>query len=246
MARHDVPPATASVLAPASLPLLSIRTAMPLIDHVPSPYARGRSVRVSLGGLLFGNLALFASYAAGWVTLGELMWTYWLQSVAVGFFHYRRMMALTRFSTEGLTSNDRPVPETPEGKRSTANFFLMHYGFFHLGYAVFLTVEHLPSSPVVLWLAAPALSFIVGERATFRRHLASDPTWTPNLGTLLFQPYLRVIPMHLGIIAAGAAGAVFLPLKLAADLGMYLVDEHLDARRARQQSAEASQALSGG
>lgn len=48
------------------------------------------------------------------------------------------MMKLKKFSSVGLTSNGRPVPENKKGKRSTAFFFAVHFGFFHLGYLVFI------------------------------------------------------------------------------------------------------------
>ena len=51
----------------------------------------------------------------------------------IGYFNYRRMLMLRNFTTEGLSSNGKSVPETAKGKRDTANFFLLHYGFFHLG-----------------------------------------------------------------------------------------------------------------
>lgn len=190
--------------------------------------------RASLGGIVVGNVLLMLSYAVGWISLAELMWTYWLQSVAIGVFNYRRMMGLERFTTDGLTSNNRPVPTTPEGKRSTANFFALHYGGFHLGYLVFLAQDP-PAAEAWPWLAMAAVSLVAGEWNTHQRHRETDATWSPNLGTLLFQPYLRVVPMHIAILAVNAAGTVLLPLKLLADVGMYLIDEHLDARRAAQQ-----------
>jgi hypothetical protein len=164
----------------------------------------------------------------------------------IGAFNYLRIRSLEHFSTAGLTMNGRPVPETEQAKRSTARFFLLHYGFFHMGYAVFLLAEH-GRGGVSLWLLGAVLGLVAGEWATFARHRRTDRTWTPNLGTLLFQPYLRIVPMHLAILAAGMAGAVFLPLKLLADVGMFMVDERMDARRAREQGvAPAAQVASSG
>jgi hypothetical protein len=67
--------------------------------------------------------ALLLEWDAGW-----LLWPYWIQSVVIGWYARRRMLALVRFSTEGFTSNGRRVPEDESGKRSTANFFALHYG----------------------------------------------------------------------------------------------------------------------
>jgi hypothetical protein len=210
---------------------------MPLLDHVPgsAPTSDRYRLRFSLAGLVFGNLVLMWSVLIGWITVGEAMWTYWLHSVIIGAFNIVRIRSLKRFSTEGLKSNGHPVPATPEGQRSTANFFLIHYGFFHLAYLVFL-LEHLPAGGVWFWLVIAAAGLGASEWATFVRHRETDATWEPNLGTLMFQPYIRIIPMHLSIMAVGVAGLVFLPLKLLADIGMFLMDEHIDAKRARLQN----------
>lgn len=194
--------------------------------------ARMRDSRHSqaIAGLVGGNLLLMVSYLFGWITAAELLWSYWLQSVAIGFFNYRRMMGLDRFSTENLKSNGQPVPNTPEGKRSTARFFALHYGIFHVVYAGFISMQT-PSGSTWLWVALAASGFVSGEFSTYRRHRATDPLWEPDLGTIMFQPYLRIIPMHFAIMTFTLAGAVLLPLKLFADIGMYLVDEHLEAKR---------------
>lgn len=220
---------------------------MPRIDIAPGlePAEDRRSRSLSLGGLVLGNLLLIGSYALGWVGLPEVLWTYWLQSVFIGVFNFLRIWTLERFSTDGLTSNGRPVGETEAEKRSTALFFALHYGFFHLGYLVFLTVEH-PPAGAGPWLVAAAAGLLVGEGAVHLRHRRTDPEWKPNLGTLLFQPYLRIVPMHLAILATSVAGAVFLPLKLLADVGMFLVDERMDAKRARAQPAPAERPAGAG
>ena len=68
----------------------------------------------------------------------ELMWPFWMQSVIIGYYARRRILALEQFSTEGLTMNDRPVAETPDSKRKIADFFVLHYGGFHAAYLMFL------------------------------------------------------------------------------------------------------------
>lgn len=58
----------------------------------------------------------------------------------------------------------------------------------------------------------------------------------PNIGTVMFFPYLRIIPMHMTILVGsiftgGSAGALilFLGLKTATDLIMHMI-EHAEAR----------------
>jgi len=44
-----------------------------------------------------------------------LLWPFWIQSVIIGVYARKRMLDLAQFSTEGFTSNERPVPENEQG-----------------------------------------------------------------------------------------------------------------------------------
>ena len=79
------------------------------------------------------GLAIFQNW-----DLRPLLMIYWAQSAIIGVFSFFRMVLLKKFSTEGLKSNGKAVPETSKGKWSTAIFFAVHYGFFHVVYAVFV------------------------------------------------------------------------------------------------------------
>ena len=178
--------------------------------------------------------ALVFHWPAGW-----LLWPYWIQSVVIGWYARKRMLALRRFSTTGFTSNDQPVPENEQGKRSTANFFALHYGFFHFGYFFFLCAEHkVAAGWDVLVLAACGVSFVLSQQQTYAAQHAADLRGKPNLGTLMFTPYLRIIPMHLAIlVGAGIDGGVgllvlFTALKTASDLGLDAIDRKMAVKHA--------------
>src|SRR5690606_9532858 len=116
--------------------------------------------------------------------------------------------SLKNFSTEGLKSNNKPVPETAAGKISTGIFFLIHYGFFHFIYAVFLS-SGLPmmfnaqeQSVFSSYFVYAAVIFLVNYTVEFFYYLKErEPI--PNLGNMMFAPYARIIPMHITIIFAG-------------------------------------------
>lgn len=170
---------------------------------------------------------------------GMLMWPYWIQSVVIGYYARKRMLNLHAFSTEGFTSGGKRVPEDDEGKRSSAGFFAFHYGFFHVGYLVFLTAEHaLDGLQEVLLMLACGLSFVLSQRQTYAAQHASDVRGKPNLGTLMFLPYLRIVPMHLGILlgagAGGGAGALvmFTLLKTGSDVLLDHIDRRIAAKSA--------------
>jgi uncharacterized protein DUF6498 len=87
--------------------------------------------------LLSNALAAGMALILRW-PLETLLWPYWIQSVIIGWYSRQRVLALKSFSTDGLTMNDQPVPETVASLRKVAGFFTLHYGFFHAVYLAFL------------------------------------------------------------------------------------------------------------
>jgi hypothetical protein len=73
-------------------------------------------------------------------------------------------------------------------------------------------------------------AFLANHCFSFRYHLREDLERTRNLGSLMFFPYARILPMHLTIIFGGfiafrfAAVLLFLLLKTLADLAMHAVE----------------------
>lgn len=70
-----------------------------------------------------------------------LVWIYWFQSVIIGVFNFIRILKLKNFTTEGVLVNKMPIPPTQFSKIFIAIFFAFHYGFFHLGYLIFILVQ---------------------------------------------------------------------------------------------------------
>ena len=196
--------------------------------------------------LLLSNAAtLVAALVLHW-DLSWLLWPYWIQSVVIGWYARRRMLALDRFSTEGFTSNGRRVAEGDAGKRATATFFALHYGCFHLGYLAFLCKVHpVAELRMAAVLFACGVSFALSQRETYAVQHAADLRGRPNLGTLMFTPYLRVVPMHLAILIGGnAAGSValwvFCGLKTASDLLLDRIDRRMAIRSADKVAAASA------
>lgn len=207
------------------------------IGFKPEFDARPRPIfwDVSLLGVVLGNVAAMALAAVqGW-NIGELMWVYWGQSVVIGLTNVARMLSLKEFTTKGMTMNDRPVPETWSAKIQVAGFFTLHYGFFHFVYAIFLwqdmALNTLATEDRVFLILCVA-AFLVTHGFSLRHNRASDfREKKPNLGTLMFYPYIRIIPMHLAILFGGLLGDgrifLFMGLKTLADAGTHMVEHSL-------------------
>lgn len=203
--------------------------------------------RALIAELIVGNLVSIAWAVHEQWPLLLLLWPYWIQSVVIGWYYRKRILALQRFSTDGFSSNGKPVQETPEARRETANFLAMHYGFFHVMYAIFLTAfgfagvlgdtASLDRGDI---LAVPLLGavFAFTQYGEHRRNVAIDRGRRPNIGAMMFLPYLRVVPMHLVIIGGAMLGGsgtvliVFGALKTAADVGMLILEQRLAGRSA--------------
>jgi hypothetical protein len=206
--------------------------------------------------IAFSNLLAVAGVGVGDGGILMLLWPYFIQSVVIGIFARRRVLALRRFSTKGLEKNGRPVEATPEAPREAANSWGCVYLFFHFGYALFLTsftvggletgyLEGRTGSGVptalyvgritvadAAWLLVVAASFVASHYASHREHLAADLKGSPSLSTLVTLPYLRIIPMHVTIIVAlwlGDLGGLllFAGLKTVVDIAMHRVEHRM-------------------
>ena len=199
----------------------------------------GRStVVLLLSNLLTIGLAIYQQW-----DVFVLMWVYWGQSVIIGYFSFRRIMDLNKFSTAGFLINDQPVKPTPETQRQTALFFALHYGIFHLVYLGFLSADTKVVGGFPLFNVLVCIGvFYLNHWFSYCYNREQEQDRVPNIGSIMFFPYIRIIPMHLMIIfgatfLGGSSGALifFLLLKTAADVAMHIT-EHTMARNAARRA----------
>ncbi|MBU7045788.1 MAG: hypothetical protein HXS54_05075 [Theionarchaea archaeon] len=180
--------------------------------------------------ILTNGATIYFSVSKDWSLL-TIMIVYWVQSVIIGTFSFFRILSLKEFSTENFYINDKQVPPTEKTKHSTAYFFAFHYGFFHAIYASFLFVT--AENVNVLYILSGGLLFFVDHFFSFRYNRKRDEKKKRNIGTLMFFPYARIIPMHLIIVFYGAflSGKgpliAFLGLKTAADAIMHIIEHEM-------------------
>ena len=189
----------------------------------------------SLHGILLGNLFTLAAAVTQHWPLAPLMWIYWGQSVVIGALNVVRMLSLKEFSTDGFTSGGVQPPPTRATAIQTAAFFALHYGFFHFGYLVFLLAGagggRIDARAVPSVVTATIVFALAHSYSLWRNHGRDFRDRKPNLGALMFYPYVRILPMHLTIIfgsmIAHAALPLFVLLKTGADGGMHLIEHAL-------------------
>lgn len=215
------------------------------------PSEESRSKDFSGIGILLSNaLTIIIAMTGGW-HLGPLLFIYWAQSIIIGIFHFFRILLLKQFCTEGFTSNGNPVPATRAGKWSTALFFAMHFGFFHLVYLFFLfgiggggDADKEEAKWDFLWMMVSAAGFLLGHGYSFYQNVRADLKNRPNLGTMMFLPYARIIPMHLTIIFGSLIGGgrlaalLFSVLKTGADYLMHVVEHRVLQKKTPEAEAE--------
>ncbi len=190
-------------------------------------------VPLILSNLLTMAWALFESWR-----IVDVMLVYWVQSVVIGYYNYHGVMDLKKFSTENFTINGRQPEPTPETKKRVAVFFTLHYGIFHAAYLGFILSNEAGEIGLSsLGIAACIVAFVLNHRYSYQHNRERDSQRVPNIGTIMFFPYARIVPMHLTIGVAAFLGSnsvtallVFLLLKTITDVIMHMI-EHANARQ---------------
>ena len=170
-----------------------------------------------------------------------LIWLYWSQSVLMGLFNFLDMLTVREIAP--------PDPaQTGQGKtwtRSSAFFFLFHYGFFHVAYLVFVATMKFTGSMDWGLFKYFFLAFLAGQIITFIQHKIQQRTMKSDLGKMFFIPYIRVEPMHLTILVPAflhiSNMGIFLILKAIADVVMYMATRPPGKSKEMNTAALASQ-----
>lgn len=174
--------------------------------------------------LLLINSYLIYYYLQNPGEFNTIVWIYWLQSILIGFFTFVELLQTENPEETSLKLNDQPVTKKNIG--CVAFFFLFHFGFFHLVYAIFLMTGYSAGANARIVLITGGIFLVENTLEIFLRRLSGKHEEKVNIGKLFFVPYLRIIPMHLMILIPGLLGfgssVIFLILKTLADIGMYI------------------------
>ena len=133
---------------------------------------------------------------------------YWFENVIIGFYNVVKMiMAQGKTPKTKLRSGNKPV--TAAQKPSLIVFFIVHFGIFTLGHGVFVFVLFGPGLQNIWGLLPAALSLFVSHGISlFHNFIRNGEYKRVAFQDLFFQPYKRVIIMHITIIVGASASLI--------------------------------------
>jgi len=178
--------------------------------------------------LILANLfPIFGVRYLGW-SLANILYLYWAESAIIGFFNILKMT-----TAQG--------GEPPKNKLFFTCFFMIHYGLFMFVHFVFLTIVLLKAFKdqgfgggllsSIRW--ALILLFLSYGSSFLANYIGKGEYKSASEKVLLFQPYGRIVIMHLTIFLgtviiwlSGPSVALLVLLvffKMIADLVSHLI-----------------------
>ena len=192
-----------------------------------------RRVHVTGSAISLGLANLVTIVIADWQgwPLLDVLWVYWAQSLTIVFFHWRRILNLKQFSTQGLVVDARQLEPTRETQRLLAWSFLLCFGFLHFIYLENLINEEKLSLGTFVCI----LVFVANHAFSYFHNRQEDMNRTPHaIAFIVILPCQRILPMHFAIwaasmVAAGGSLLLILALKTLVDVTMHIV-QHTDMK----------------
>ncbi len=175
--------------------------------------------------LLFNLFPLIGVLFFSWDIAGVML-LYWSENIVIGFFNVLKLRKAEGTSRPGGRASIHKIsPAT--GKFGEILFFIFHYGMFTAVHGVFVLA--LFGTPEAGWggIALAAFHLFLSHGVSFRRNFIRGGEYkTADRNRLFFQPYKRIVVMHLTILIGGGIakviGAPPLALIVMIALKMYI------------------------
>jgi hypothetical protein len=166
-----------------------------------NPYHRHTVISSSTFLVLNNLIIITIAFLARWSLL-TLLWGYWLQSLIIGLFTALKILMFGHHRIPRYT-HVRELHDTL--------LFICHYGGFHLVYLIFLYWYSTSRASTLLFtppdlggIALIGVLFFLTHLYSFAQHYLWEQKIVIFSSQQLFlDPYKRIFPMHLTIIAAG-------------------------------------------
>lgn len=198
-----------------------------------------------LMSLIAANLLAIAFAIIGNWDLSTVLFIYWAQSVIIGFFAFITLLTsdttilAAELGKAQAEAGGSPVVGKGYVRLYTfilAGFFALHYGLFHWGYYAVIVDSGLfgPVEVASFGVLVSCLIFFFNHLYSWYYHVKDERKDSKFFTRQFFEPYNRIIPMHL-IIIFGAVIVTFLALvginaTLPVLVIFLLLKTHLDVR----------------
>ena len=212
-----------------------------------------RFPKISGIALVAANLIpLLGIFFAGWKAF-DILVVFWLENAVFGFFNVLKVIWARDEATREVFSFWSMLVQ----KLFMIPFFILHYGGFMFLYGAFLfealptVFEDIDLSVDRRWFALTLAGMVISHGISFFTDYIGKREYSRTaLGTLMVQPYVRIIVMHFAICLGGIpvmaydspTGFVVLLVIMKIGLDLFAhVRQHMKyakAAAARQQSAE--------
>ncbi len=158
--------------------------------------------------LVFSNILFIVLALIQNISLSEVLWVYWFQSIIIGFFTILKILMYPKVSNlnsfrasvkvlgKEVTNNEKPA-----SRLDLVLAFCYCYGVAHLIFAVFLGFGLLEQNLEVIF--AGSAIFFVTHLISFVLNWSSDSSKNWNGFDLIISPFGRTIPMQLTIVIGG-------------------------------------------
>jgi hypothetical protein len=179
------------------------------VSSLPQPKSGWGTLADRLRGsslaLIVANLVPLAGVLGLDWNVSWIMLFYWSENLVIGFFNVLKMRrAEGPVGDSRMTLNGRPVVEN--SRRSLIVFFMVHYGGFTFCHGIFVVAmfgAHLRGSPTQFGMGL--LTLLLSHGVSYRRNFIGRGEYKKvSFATLFWQPYGRVVIMHMTILLGGA------------------------------------------
>lgn len=181
------------------------------------------STSYAIASLLLANLIpLYGVMFQGW-NVFSLILVYWLESAVIGYFTIQKMK---KAEGDGLLTSQME-------KAMLIPFFCIHYGAFMFVHLTFLLIFFFNPSVHIWGVLISFLSLCLSHAVSYYTNFIGQNEYKHvNVDSLFWQPYPRIIVMHLTVILGGIlvmgfgqstlAFTIMIGLKITADLFAHL------------------------
>lgn len=175
----------------------------PVGPELPGP---GDSSAPAVAALVAVNLVPLVGVAAlGW-SVGALLSLYWLENAVIGGWNGVKLF---------VVGGEEAVPAASLRVRPAnaplVAFFGVHYGLFWVGHGSIVLSQFVAADPSALATvtSGPFLAAIVGlvgsHGVSFARNFVAGGEYrTATVDDLFYEPYRRVVVLHLTVLFGGA------------------------------------------